>query len=207
MERKGATGLAKGARGRALWRPEGVNSHFGCAITQVWCQMVKLVPLLMAAMNLVAASQLLSQAPPVAKAAPVYAWGTVGLGAGSEGFAAMVGLDLEVQRNLISVRTTGVARLFENSLQDVALLYGRVYRGKQGMVAASIGVSAMNGDLCTGLFRPCTHLDSRFGLPLAVQTSWHTLRIIGLSLYGFANFNNARSFGGLVAAVEVGRLR
>jgi hypothetical protein len=137
----------------------------------------------------------------------VYAWATAGIGASTEGFAGVAGFDLEVQRNLVSIRTAGVGKLFEDSFQDFGLLYGRTHRGARGMISASAGVGLMNGDRCTGLFGTCTRVTPRISLPLAVRADWHGLPFLGLSLYLFADFNGARNFGGAAVGLEAGRLR
>src|SRR5690349_4084107 len=113
--------------------------------------MHKSVLVLAAAAQVLGASTLAGQERSSVRT-PAYVWATGGIGPSTEGFAAVVGLDLQIRTHLLSVRTAGAAGLFENSLQDYGVLLGEAYRGKQGMIALSAGVGMMNGTLCTGLF-------------------------------------------------------
>ena len=45
------------------------------------------------------------------------------------------------------------------------------------------------------------------GLPLETQVFWRPSTVIGLGLYGFADINHLRSFGGVTFGIQLGRLR
>lgn len=60
----------------------------------------------------------------------------------------------------------------------------------------------------TRITRPrCTPQATVVGLPIEAQLAWLPSKVIGIALYGFANFNRVRSFAGLTFGLQVGSLR
>ena len=53
----------------------------------------------------------------------------------------------------------------------------------------------------------CQNVSDVLGVPLELQLFWRPGSLVGLGLYGFANFNSQRSFGGLTLGLQLGRLR
>ncbi|MBI4500568.1 MAG: hypothetical protein HY700_05345 [Gemmatimonadetes bacterium] len=137
---------------------------------------------------------------------PTRAWASVGVGAGTEGFAGAAGFDVLARKHLFSVRAAGVANVLDDEFWDLAVLYGRAGRWSRGLVAASTGVAVMGGERCSGL-GGCTPVSARIGLPVAAHLAWQALPFLGLAVYGFANINSAQSFAGTVAAIQLGRVR
>ena len=58
-----------------------------------------------------------------------------------------------------------------------------------------------------GLFGDCTDRGTHVGLPIEAQLSWLPTTFLGVGLYGFADFNRARSFAGVTLGVQLGRVR
>ena len=138
-------------------------------------------------------------------------WLGVGLGAGSEDLAAHVNGSYRFGANLISLRIASTAGLFDTELTDYAVLYGRATRGARDrhLLAAGVGVALVDG--CGmeggGFLGGCQDHSSIIGLPLEAQASYRPGKLLGIGLYGFANFNRRRSFGGVTLGVQIGRLR
>lgn len=57
------------------------------------------------------------------------------------------------------------------------------------------------------MFSDCQGVSTVVGLPIEVQAFWRPGSLVGLGLYGFANFNQAQSFAGLTLGLQLGRLR
>ena len=135
-------------------------------------------------------------------------WLGVGLGAGSEDFAAHVNGSYRFGANLVSLRIASTAGIFDEELTDYGLLYGRATRGARDrhLLSFAAGVSVVDGCSGGGL-GGCNDVSSVIGLPLEAQASYRPGKLLGIGLYGFANFNRRRSFGGVTLGVQIGRLR
>ena len=140
----------------------------------------------------------------------VLTWVTIGAGgatAGNGGFAGAAGFDVLSGNQLVSLRATGVALLFDDDLWDVGLLYGRAVRRSHGLAAGSAGLAIMGGDRCVGfLGGSCTRMPVRLSLPLAARIEWNAAWI-GVGVYAFGNLNSGRSFAGAALTIQLGRLR
>jgi hypothetical protein len=138
-------------------------------------------------------------------------WLGVGLGAGSEDLAAQVNGSYQFGANLISLRVASTAGLFDTELTDYGVLYGRATRGARDrhLLAAAVGIALVDG--CGsddgGFLGGCDDHSTIVGFPLEVQASYRPGKMLGIGLYGFANFNDRRSFGGVTLGVQIGRLR
>jgi hypothetical protein len=138
-------------------------------------------------------------------------WLGVGLGAGSEDFAAQANASYQFGANLISLRIASTAGLFDTELTDYGILYGRATRGPRDrhILAIAAGVALVDG--CggggSGFLGGCRDQSTVIGLPLEVQASYRPGKLLGIGLYGFANLNRRRSFGGVALGLQVGRLR
>lgn len=78
-------------------------------------------------------------------------------------------------------------------LGEVSALYGRRTEGPRWWRSAGIGLGMVFGPT--------------IGLALEGQLNWHPSRLVGIGLLGFGNVNTDSPFGGLLLAVQVGRLR
>jgi hypothetical protein len=139
-------------------------------------------------------------------------WLGAGLGVGSEDFAGSANLSYQHGAHLVSLRVAGTAGLFDDGFGDVALLYGRATRPPESRYRAGAGLGVALVDGCAspgdgGLFAGCDDRGTVLGLPIEAQLSWLPAEFLGLGLYGFADFNRARSFAGLTLTVQLGRVR
>ena len=136
-------------------------------------------------------------------------WFGVGLGVGSEDFSGTLNAAYQFGANVISLRNTGTAGLYDDGFADYAILFGRATRpaGKRYHLSGGIGVGVVDGCTADGFLGGCDDTGMVVGLPLEVQASWRPGRWAGLALYGFANFNQTRSFAGLTLALQLGRMR
>jgi len=135
-------------------------------------------------------------------------WFAAGLGAGSEDFAGSLNASYQFGGNVVSLRAAGTSGLFDDGFNDYAVLYGRGTQpsGKRYKVSAAAGVGLVGGCRIDGWLSGCRDVSTVVGLPLEVQAFWRPGNLIGLGLYGFANFNRARSFAGLTLGLQIGRL-
>jgi len=129
----------------------------------------------------------------------------------SEDFAAHLNGSYQFGANLISLRIASTAGLFDTERTDYALLYGRATRGarERHLLAIAAGVALVDG--CGGdgggFLGGCQDHSAIIGLPLEAQASYRPGKLLGVGLYGFANFNRRRSFAGLTLGLQLGRLR
>lgn len=136
-------------------------------------------------------------------------WLTAGVGASSEGFSGVAGLDAAVDHHLFSLRGAAAAAVLGPSYWDIGVLYGRIGRFERGMAAASVGLGIMGGNTgscCLGS-SPDAEVPERLSIPLSVRAAWHPTSVVGLGGYMFANINDERPFGGVALTVELGALR
>lgn len=135
-------------------------------------------------------------------------WVGVGLGAGSEDFAGSLNGSYQFGDNLLSVRASATAGIFDDGFGDYALLYGRATSptAKRYHASAALGLGIVHGCRGGGL-GGCRDVSNAVGVPIELQLSWRPGSLIGLGLYGFANFNDEQSFGGLTLGLQLGRLR
>jgi hypothetical protein len=136
-------------------------------------------------------------------------WFSAGLGVGSEDVAGSLNAAYQFGANVISLRNTATAGLFDDGFSDYAVLFGRATRpaGKRYHLSGALGVGVVDGCTADGFLGGCDDTGMVVGLPLEVQASWRPGRWAGLALYGFANFNQTRSFAGLTLALQLGRMR
>jgi hypothetical protein len=136
-------------------------------------------------------------------------WLGLGGGVGSEDIAASMNGSYQFGANLVSLRATATAGLFDDGFNDYAVLYGRATRpgGKRFHFSGSLGVGLVNGCRSDGFLGGCRDIPTVVGLPLELQAFWRPGSLVGLGLLGFANFNGARSFAGLTLGLQFGRLR
>ena len=135
-------------------------------------------------------------------------WVGVGLGAGSEDFAGSLNGSYQFGGNLLSLRASVTAGVFDDGVGDYALLYGRATSPTAQHYHASValGLGIVHGCRGGGL-GGCQDLPNTVGVPIELQLFWRPGSLIGLGLYGFANFNDEQSFGGLTLGLQLGRLR
>lgn len=139
-------------------------------------------------------------------------WLSAGLGAGSEDFAGSASISYQHGVHLLSLRAAGTAGLFDDGFGDVALLYGRATRtgDRRYRASAALGLALVDGCETAGdggLFGDCTDQGTPVGLPIEAQLFWLPTTFLGVGLYGFADFNRARSFAGVTLGVQLGRVR
>lgn len=127
------------------------------------------------------------------------AWLTGGIGKGSEGIAAIAGLNVASVPHLVSVRTATTGPILDGgeTFWDTGILYGRALRWPEGFAAASAGVGVMGGH----------RTDEHLSVPVAARVSWHLTSWLGFGAYGFVNINQEQPFGGVTLSVEMGMLR
>jgi hypothetical protein len=138
-------------------------------------------------------------------------WLSAGLGAGTEDFAGSASLSYQHGVHLLSLRAAGTAGLFDDGFGDVALLYGRATLAgdRRYRASAALGLAVVDGceSAGDGGLGDCTDQGNPVGLPIEAQLSWLPTSYLGVGLYGFADFNRARSFAGVTLGLQVGRVR
>ena len=138
-------------------------------------------------------------------------WLSVGLGAGSEDFAGHAALFYQHRANLFALRASATAGLFDDGIQDVALLYGRAHGPRdRWRLGLATGLAVVDGCIEPGegsLFGDCEAQPTVVGVPVDAQVVWLPSEYVGLGLHGFADFNSVRSFGGVTLSLQLGRVR
>ena len=138
-------------------------------------------------------------------------WLSAGLGAGSEDFAGHAALFYQHRANFFALRASATAGLFDDGIQDVALLYGRAHGPRnRWRLGLATGVALVDGCIEPGegsLFGNCDERPTVVGVPVDAQVVWLPSQYVGLGLHGFADFNSMRSFGGVTLSLQLGRVR
>lgn len=138
-------------------------------------------------------------------------WVNAGLGVGTPGIAGIVSTSYQfLGSNLLTLRGAATGELFGDDLWDIGLLYGRATTAQDYHASISVGMAVMGGSRSTGgLFSdtPREEISHQFGFPIEGQLFWRHFRIIGLGMSGFVNINEERSFAGLAACLQVGKLK
>lgn len=148
--------------------------------------------------------------PPVAAAQAPFRdrlWLTAGVGAGSEDLGLGAALSFARQSHLLSLRAAATLGPFDVGYWDLSLLYGRNWREGRRAASLAAGVAVVDGELCEGLTADCGDPAGVFGFPIEAQLSWLATPALGVGLYGYANVNSLKTFAGVLAVVQVGRLR
>jgi hypothetical protein len=135
-------------------------------------------------------------------------WVGGGIGAGSEDFGGSLNGSYQFGRNIISLRASATAGIFDDGFGDYALLYGGALRpaSRRYHAAFGAGIGLVHGCRGGGL-GGCRDVANVVGIPIEVQAFWHPGGLIGVGLYGFANLNETHSFAGLTLGLQLGRLR
>lgn len=153
--------------------------------------------------------------PAVAQEAPAPAsreewgyWVSAGIGPSApHDFGSAATASVRHRRVLLRVRYASSGEFLGSFTEDVGVLAGFVLtsptaRG-QAAVGAGIGrVSGATGCLLCG----STEAPSRAGFLLDLEGRYPLTSFLGLSGYGFVDFNARESFGGIALGVYVGRI-
>ena len=146
-------------------------------------------------------------------------WITLGAGRGFFGggtetaIGAHISASYQFGANLISVRSSGTGDILENlfgnpgdivGTSDWGVLYGRAstHGHLHRSLAVGIGTARVYRAAASGDPTSTTH----FGVPLEGQLFLRVGGVFGLGLYGYGNVNSDKTYWGLSAAIELGRL-
>jgi hypothetical protein len=125
------------------------------------------------------------------------------------GTGGSMGLTLEADRHVFSLRVASTDPTPGHETWDVGVLYGRALFIRAFTFSASTGVAVVSGRRYTTLFGngPGSDLETMIGFPLEGTITWSAARVLALGVRGFANVNTGQPFGGLGMTVQVGRIR
>ena len=144
-------------------------------------------------------------------------WVTVGAGRGffgtETGLGAHVSVSHQFGANLLSLRSSGTGDILETlfgspgtviGTSDWGVLYGRAstHGHLHRSLAVGIGRARVYRAVASGDPTATTH----FGVPLEGQLFARLGGVFGLGLYGYGNLNSDRTYWGLSAAIELGKL-
>jgi hypothetical protein len=88
-------------------------------------------------------------------------------------------------------------------LTDYGILYGPAWSGDAGYVSVGAGIGMVRATTENGT---SSLLKSTISLPLEAQAFWQIYGSFGLGVYAFSSINNARTFSGVIVAVQLGVL-
>ncbi len=105
-----------------------------------------------------------------------------------------------------------------DQVSDVSALFGLIQKGRWGYVSASAGLGYVHAKYKsrTSIFNPFTgqevtsrtkHRTGTIGIPGEIQVFFTPFKFAGIGLIGFGNYNNKHSFGGVMLALQFGKLR
>ena len=146
-------------------------------------------------------------------------WLDFGGGGGTEGLSGGMHLAYQYDSHLFTFRWIGNGKieLFiepHETVEDMALLYGRTILGSNISTAISAGIGYVRvvrrGKFLKGMFFISYYEEIRdhsIGLPVEVQVFWRTFPVFGLGVYAFINVNKENSFVGGMFCLRIGRLQ
>ncbi|OGC85459.1 MAG: hypothetical protein A2142_08440 [candidate division Zixibacteria bacterium RBG_16_48_11] len=139
-----------------------------------------------------------------------FGWVHGGLGGDPAGVSGGLSLSYSKGSSLFSIRGV-VNEEFKldlwgysgppESVWDVGVLYGRIAKASSGLASISAGVSIVGASLDEGT------LPLRLGIPIEGQLFWTPTSVVGIGIYGFANWNSEKSFLGALLSLQIGKLR
>ena len=135
-------------------------------------------------------------------------WSNIGFGIGTEGsFSGVISANFQFDRNLLTLRNSGTGELFGDSINDIALLYGRATANTWYHASLSAGIGYVSGQKGGGLLSSGENISPTFGLPLEAQVFFKPIGIVGVGVTAFANLNRESSFAGFAITFQLGKLR
>lgn len=147
----------------------------------------------------------LADATPARQTHSTY-WLTAGVGAGTRGLAGVAGAAYQFGGNLLAARGSGTVAFFGDPLWDIGVLYGRATRPGFVHLSVAAGIAAVGGERREGsLFDPPERIPTTVGFPFQAELTFR-LPVLGVGLIGFGNVNQEESFGGVAAAIQIGRV-
>jgi len=125
------------------------------------------------------------------------------------GMGGSVGLAVEADRHVFSLRAASTDPTFGQETWDVGVLYGRALFVDAFMLSASTGVAMVGGRRYKTLFGDGagTAMETAIGFPLEGALVWEAAPVLALGIRGFANVNTEQPFGGMGVTVRIGRVR
>lgn len=135
-------------------------------------------------------------------------WVSGGIGPSSpHDFGVAASVSVRHRRVLLRVRYASSGEFLGSFTEDVGVLAGFVLTPPtaRGQVAVGAGVGRVSGATAC-LLCGSTEAPSRAGFLLDLEGRYPLTSFLGLSGYGFADFNARESFGGIALGVYVGRI-
>ena len=133
-----------------------------------------------------------------------YTQGFSTMGAGSA-----VGLSVDYSRHVFSIRTSATDRIPGNGTWDVGMMYGRsVFLGSM-YVSGGVGFSVIAGEQYSGLIGGNADgtMEPMLAFPVEGHLSFPLTRFAAIGVYSFLNINTNQPFGGVGAAIRIGRVK
>ena len=168
------------------------------------------------ALGLLPMRALEAQERPAEIGQPTLAWVSLGLGGASMGLAGGAAISVQRAGHLVSLRSVdggpvdplgpGTGR----HLTEFALMYGRGAASPQRWSSVGIGVGAVWGSekrRSGGWVLYERKISPTPGVALEAQLNWQPTSSVGAGLLLFGNVNGHSPMGGVLFAVQVGRLR
>ncbi len=132
-------------------------------------------------------------------------WG-IGTTFGNGSAALTVGLSIQFNKHLFTLRAYRVAEVFDN-FYDIGLLYGRATSTRSFQFSLAAGLSLVKGEQGVRVSEGISVEEfSTIGIPIELQANWELTNFIGLGITGFANLNPAQSFAGITINLLIGIL-
>jgi hypothetical protein len=137
-------------------------------------------------------------------------WVQHGLGEDKGGISGGMSLSYRQGGSLFSVRGVENAEFELNlwgnsgnpeSIWDIGALYGRIAKASWGLASISGGVGIV------GVSHQQEISSLHLGIPMEGQLFWTPTSILGIGIYGFANWNSEKSFAGVLFCLQIGKLR
>jgi len=141
-----------------------------------------------------------------------------------------ISLSAQTKRSLFSIRYIRVQETLSVAgpkleihpseiVWDLGLLYGVCEKGSSAFGAVAAGLAAVGGQnrgkYLYSIGGGCTDHNNDYyetlgyltvGIPVEAQLMWTPFPFVGAGLWGFADLNPKKSFGGLLLTIQIGKL-
>ncbi len=125
------------------------------------------------------------------------------------GPGSAMGIGVEFNRHIFSVRTAATDTQPMHDTWDIAVMYGRAGTIGSYYISGSTGAAIIAGEQYPNLFGGESEgaMDPMLAFPLEGELSWPVNDMLALGIYALMNVNTNQPFGGLGLTVRLGKIK
>ncbi|MDI6400811.1 hypothetical protein QLX67_02300 [Balneolaceae bacterium ANBcel3] len=138
-----------------------------------------------------------------------YFWGMYSQGISTQGHANSIGISVEYNRHVFSVRTTATDSEPFNDTWDIGILYGRSYRSGSLFLSAGAGPSVIAGNQYSKLIGGNLEetMEAMLAFAIEAQAALAFSSFASLGVYTSINVNTNQPIGSIGASIRLGKVK